>query len=357
MKLAKSAALLLVLAACAAPAETIDTTDTTAVAPPSSTTTQAAQPVAFAYRYQPDSQLAYRVQVEQEIAIAAEGDTDAIGAGELPLDGQVSTAVETIMSYQAFAGPIDGTTELVITASFEDVSVSGTMNGEPFSPSEDDLGFSSIPPIDATFIVDETGKIISSSLDSLGAMFGGGVESLQGLGQDSLSRPLGPRFPEGDLEVGDTWTNEETIDGPSGPITSRSTHSVIGVEEVDGIDTYVIETVTQADPFEIDLTEIFRAMFQGMMSFEGGDDQEELESVLEQLEFRIAVAPSEATATTWFDALAGQVQRAVMETSVTLTMTFRGPDETTGELVGFTMDMSLAQTARFDLESARQTTG
>ena len=133
MKFAKFAALLLLVSACASPAPTTETT----AAPAPATTAAAPETVALTYRYQPDSQLAYRVQVDQEISIHAEGDAGSVGTGELPLDGDVQTAVETLMSYQVFPGPIDGTTELVVTATFEDLAVTGTMNGEPFSPSQD----------------------------------------------------------------------------------------------------------------------------------------------------------------------------------------------------------------------------
>ena len=353
MKFAKFAALLLLVSACASPAPTTETT----AAPAPATTAAAPETVALTYRYQPDSQLAYRVQVDQEISIHAEGDAGSVGTGELPLDGDVQTAVETLMSYQVFPGPIDGTTELVVTALFEDVAVTGTMNGEAFSPSQDDLGVSAMAPIDATFIVDETGKIVSSSLDGLGNVFTGGFQALQGLGQENLSRPIGPRFPDRELSIGDSWTDEETVDGPSGPITTRSTHTVTGTEDVDGVETFVIESVADVEAFEIDFTEIFRAMFQGMLSFDNGEGTDAVAEVIDQLEFRIAVAPSRATATTWFDATAGLVRRAEMHSSTALNMTFRGPDETTGEIVGFALEMDLDQSARFDLESVASPLG
>ncbi len=343
----KYVAIVLLLSACA------DTAGTPAITPAPTTTLP--ETVNLAYAYRPDTTLSYRVNIDQAISIHGEGNAGAIGSGDLPTDGDLATTVETVMTYRAYPGPIDGTTELDVSARFEDVAVSGTMNGESISPGSDDFGVGTIPPIDASFVVDKSGKVVSSSLDGAANMLGGSLGSLQRLGQEFFTRPIGPRFPDRDLSVGDTWTDEDTVDGPGGPITTRSMHTVTGTEVVDGVKTVVIETESEADEFEIDLTQIFKTMFGGFTT--DATNPEELDALLAQLEFRIAVAPTRATSTVWFDTAAGLVKKAEISADITVKMTYRGPDESTGEIAGFTMEMGLRQTARFDLESVDETVG
>jgi hypothetical protein len=367
-------ALVLAPAACgdgtAGPSSTVAAGDipatiaaptTTTAAPTTTTTAARLEAAALAYRYEPDTSLMYRLDLEQRIGMRAEGDQGAFGDEELPLDADLRVSASTLMTYEVYPGPDEGTSEITITAEFADVAVAGSVNGEPFDPTEDDLDVREIAPIEVTVVVDEQGNVLSvSGADDAAGLLGPGLSGLQSLGAGDLGRPLGPAFPEGELAVGDSWAEERSEEGPDGPIVTRTTHTVVASETLDGVPVLVIESVSETDAFELDMSEFFRALFEGFAGMAEGITgttsasettvPPDLEEMLEQLVFTISLSPGRATAMTWFDPATGVVRKAEQKSVVSMTMTFRGPDDDTGELVGFTMEMDVDQTATYALE-------
>ncbi len=306
----------------------------------------------LSYRYQPDSTLSYALDLSQSIRMTADGDAGAMGEGEgeLPMDADMAIGAATVMTYEVYPGPSPETYEVVITADFEDLSVSGTVNGEHVDElSGDDIAseIATLDPIATSVIVDAAGNIISgdaAELDFFGDSFG----AAGGLATDELGRPVGPTFPtDRELTVGDTWTDTLEEEGPNGEVyRSTTTHTVIDAQSIGSATTLVIESVTETDAIEIDFSEFFRMLFEGFAGLageEGGDLPPEMQEMLDQLEFTISIAPSTAVATTWFDPESGIVRRSEASSTVAMRMTFRAPDETTGELVGFEMEMELDQ--------------
>lgn len=311
----------------------------------------------LAYAYEPDSSLTYQVDLDQQITMFADGDAEAMDSGEeLPLDAQLGVVASSLMTYDVYPGPEEGTYEVVITADFSEADVNGTVNGESISDLEEGSltgDLASLEPISSSVIIDEAGNIISESGADLD-VFGSGLGELGGLATDELGRPVGPVFPtDKPLTVGDTWSETVTEEGPNGEQISASvTYTVIDAQTIGDATTLVIEGVSETDAIDIDFTEFFRAFFEGFASLggeEGGELPPEMEEMLDQLEFRISIAPSSSVATTWFDPDSGLVRRVESESSVSMTMVFRGPDETTGEVVGFEMEMTLDQEATIAL--------
>lgn len=322
---------------------------TTAPPPEASTSTAAGEELAagqLVYGYVPDEVLTYTLDLDQTLSMRADGDEGAFGDEDLPLVVDLEQTIQTVMTYATAAGPEPGTTEITITADFAGLGVSGTANGEPFDPADDDLGLDRLEPIDVTVVVDEKGRPITATGPGGEDLPLGDIGGLQSFGLDPLQKPLGPVFPDRELAIGDTWTDEQEVEGPDGePIVSRATHTVTGSEVLDGNEVLVIESVTESSGFEFDLAELFGALFEGLGSLgeDGGADGAEVDELLAELEFAITVAPSSGTATTWFDPEAGLVRRAEQASQVGIGMRFRGPDDATGELVGFTMDMAIDQ--------------
>ncbi len=311
----------------------------------------------LAYAYEPDSSLTYQVDLDQQITMFADGDAETMDSGEeLPLDAQLGVVASSLMTYDVYPGPEEGTYEVVITADFSDADVTGTVNGESISDLEEGSltgDLASLEPISSSVIIDEAGNIISDFGADLD-VFGGGLGELGGLATDELGRPVGPVFPTDEpLTVGDTWSETVTEEGPNGEQISASvTYTVIDAQTIGDATTLVIEGVSETDAIDIDFTEFFRAFFEGFASLggeEGGELPPEMQEMLDQLEFRISIAPSSSVATTWFDPDSGLVRRVESESSVSMTMVFRGPDETTGEVVGFEMEMTLDQEATIAL--------
>ena len=378
------AAYALVLAACQGGettettiAESTSTTTTTATVTETTTTTtvddrsagapsvptgSVEAPVAglLSYRFQPDSTLSYALDLDQSIRMRADGDAEALGEDELPIDADMAVSAATVMTYEVYPGPSEDTYELVITADFEDLDVSGTVNGEAIDElGEGDIAseIASVEPIETSVIIDAAGNIISGAggeLDFFGDSFG----ALGGLATDQLGRPIGPTFPtDRELTVGDTWTETTSEEGPNGEtISATTTHTVIDAQSIGSATTLVIESVTESDAVDIDFSDFFRALFEGFAGLggeESGQLPPEMEEMMDQLEFRISIAPSTATATTWFDPESGIVRRSEVQSTVALQMVFRAPDETTGELVGFEMEMEMDQSATIALVEER----
>jgi hypothetical protein len=349
----------------ATPATAAPPTSTTRPAPTttSSTTTTVARahlPAgSLVYGYVPEEVLTYSLELDQTLRMRADGDPGAFGEDDLPLTVDLDQSIETAMTYSIGEGPLPGTTEMTITAEFSDLRVSGTANGEPFDPGEDAFDLDEIPPIDVAIVVDEKGRPVSVTTPDGESLPLGDIGAFQAFGTDQLGRPLGPVFPEGVVGVGDTWTDEQSTPGPDGePISSRATHTIVAAQLVDGHDVLVIESVTESDGFEFDLAEVFAAIFAGFGELAGDDGgaeaaQAELEESLADLEFVISADPSTATATTWFDPLAGIVRRSEQSARVGIGMRFRGPDAETGRLVSFTMDMEIDQHTVFRLLAGR----
>ena len=389
------AALALVMAACAggtnstdttvddasefaaveAPATTAPSDTTTTTQAPETTTTTVApaddasaallpsgsvpppEAKVLAYAYEPDSSLTYRVDLDQQITMFADGDAETMDSGEeLPLDALLGVVGSSLMTYDVYPGPEQGTYEVVITADFSDAEITGTVNGQSISDLDEGSltgDLASLEPISTSVIIDEAGNVISDISADLD-VFGSGLGELGGLATDELGRPVGPVFPtDQPLTVGDSWSETVTEEGPNGETISASvTYTVIDAQTIGDATTLVIEGLTETDAIDIDFTEFFRAFFEGFASLGGEEDGElppEMQEMLDQLEFRISIEPSSSVATTWFDPDSGLVRRVESESNVSMTMVFRGPDEATGEVVGFEMEMTLVQDATIAL--------
>lgn len=335
----------------------VSTTTTTAATRPDgpsapSGSVDAPEATLLAYSFEPDSVLSYQLDLEQQIVMHADGDAGAMGEDELPMDADIGIQAQSVMSYEVFPGPEADTFEVVITADFDDVEITGTVNGESVDEL-DEAGMASdlasVDPVSTSVIIDAAGNIISDHGAPVD-LFGGGLDALGGLATDDLGRPVGPRFPtDRELTVGDSWTETTTEDGPDGtPVTVTSTHTVIDAQRIGSSTTLVIESVTNTDAIEIDFSDFFRALFEGFAGL-GGEDAEgelppEFQEMLDELVFVISVDPSTATTTSWFDPESGIVRRAESSSQVAIAMTFVAPDDTTGELVRFEMEMDMNQT-------------
>ena len=72
---------------------------------------------------------------------------------------------------------------------------------------------------------------------------------------------------------------------------------------------------------------------------------------MDQLQFLISVDDSTADSTTWFDAEAGLARQSETAAASTISMDMNVPDEETGEMSGFVMDMTLDQDVTYRLMS------
>lgn len=348
--------LALVAGACGG---TTEGTTTTSSDDGSSTTTAVETPeaVLLSYALAAGDEFQYEVGLDQHIEMQATGDASLMGDEEMPGDASVDLAGTANFTHVVSDGPEPGTYEVHITGDFSDVSVTGVIDGEPVD-SDEAPEFASLEPIDVTVTVDEKGNLIPDSQaegDPLAGMFGdlgamGSGAPTPGLDPGQF---IGPPFPDDEVSVGDTWSDEiETPGLGADPIVTNITSTVTGVDEVDGIEVLVIESNASTSLIEFDLGQFFAGMFGAFLPEEATDEEKaELEETLAQLQFLITIDGSTADSTTLFDPEAGVAKQSSTTASTNIAMDMNIPDEETGEMVGFEMNMTLDQDITYRLIS------
>ena len=190
------AVIALVLAACAG-GDAADSTTTTVGA---TTTQPVPEAMQLSYTLEPDTTFTYEVDLSQQIDMTTEGDAEAAGDEQMPGAMSITLDGTTTFTHTVAEGPEPGTFEVTIQGEFTDLTVEGTVDGEP-ADSREVPDLADIPPIDVTFVVDEQGNVISEETDSadpLGGLGGlGGFGDLESLAQGTeLGRLVGPPLPE-----------------------------------------------------------------------------------------------------------------------------------------------------------------
>jgi len=350
------AVLVLTVAACGG-ATTEETTTTDAA--PATTTTQAPAEAPDAkrltYSLEAGTSYEYEVTLDQSIQMATEGDTTAMGDEEIPGDMSVAVKGTTTFSHSVAEGPEPDTYEITITGDFSDLSITGTVDGEPIDELPD---IAAMDPIEHTVVVDASGRPIREDSDEFGDLFGsfGGVPDmgdLGSLGSGFEFSHVGPQFPDDELTVGDTWT--DTVEAPmtmgEDPVTTEIVSTVTAVEEIDGAEVLVIETTSTTSAIEFDLAE-FLIGFLMAFAPEGGEGSEDLEALTENLRFLFSIDETVNDLITWFDAEAGLARKADYSGGTHLVMDINMPDEESGEMIGFILDMTLDQSVGYRLLGA-----
>jgi hypothetical protein len=353
------AALAIVATACGGAAtEGISTT----TIPEDTTTTTEVQTTPDAqrlsYSLEPGTSYEYEVGLDQQIEVTTEGDASALGDEEIPGNLSVSIQGITKFTHTVEAGPDPDTFEITITGDFTDMEVTGTMDGEPIVNSELPE-FAQMDPVEVTVLVDGQGNVITPEKDDeFGDLFGGGLgdlESLGGIGGLGGSGVefghIGPQFPDEEVTVGDTWTDTVEIPMMEGdPVTTEILSEVVGTDTVDGAEVLVIETHSVTSMIEFDLAQFLLGFFMAFApdSTEGSDDL----SDLEDLRFLFSIDETVTDLTTWFDPEAGYARQADYSGGVHFVMDLNMPDDESGEMIAFVMDMSVIQKVTYRLTSA-----
>jgi hypothetical protein len=260
----------------------------------------------------------------------------------------------TTLTHTIGAGPEPGTYEINITGDLSDLEFDGTIDGEPLT-AEDIPDFAGMEPIDVTVVVDEQGNIIPQDTgmgeDLLGGL--GGLDMLGQLGSSAgAGQFIGPPFSQEEVTVGDTWSDTTEIPTLPGndPVTTKTDSEVVGADTIEGNEVFVIETTTTTSAIEFDLAEMLIGFMNAFVPEDATDAElAEFEALREQLRFAFAVDPTVSDMTTWFDYEAGLARQADFANTTHMVMDINVPDEATGELAAFAMDMTIAQNIRYRL--------
>lgn len=342
-------AVALILAACGGGATVTTTTD--------STTTTSALPMetqVLAYHLTAGAVYTYDVELSQKIDMTAEGSGEAIGDEEIPGAANIEISAKGAFTYSIAAGPEAGTYEVTITGEFTEVSATGVVDGEQIDSGEVP-GFAEIPPVDMTIIVDEQGNIVpekSDIEDPMAGMFGG-MEDLTGIPGSDPAQFFGPPFGDESVTVGSNWESVYETPGPgSDPIVTTTRASVTGTETVAGVELLVIRSETDVSPIDFDLAEFFIGFFTAFMPTDPTpEEQANLDAMVEGLRFAISVDATHSVSTTRFDPESGITHDFDTSNTSNVGMDINFPDDASGELTGFVMEMRLDQTISLELVS------
>ena len=341
------AILAMVLVACGGAAET----STTAAASPT-------EAVLLSYSLAAGDDLKYEVGLDQHIDLTTSGDTSAMGEGDIPGAASVDVSGTAVFTHSVADGPDEGTYEIHITGTFDDVSVTGTIDGEPVD-SSDVPDFASLEPIDVTVVVDDQGNVITSGGEDLDNPLGGMLGDLGPMGGGAPAPGLdpgqffGPLFSDDEVAVGDTWSDEiETPGMGDESVVTSVTNTITGIEQLDGVEVYVIDTTSTTAPIEFDLGEFFKGLFGGFAP-EGvtADETAQFDEMMSQLEFVINVDDTSADGTTRFDAEAGVARQSEINSATHIATDMKIPDDKTGEIMAFQMEISIDQAVTYRLIS------
>lgn len=353
------AVLALVAAACNGSGAGDGTTTTSSVAETTTTTTvPAPEAVRLAYALEPGTSHDYEVEIDQTIDMSSSGDTSALGETEgedIPAEMSIQVTGASVFTHTVAEGPEAGTFEITITGDFSDLEFSGTIDGEPVDPSEvPDMA--EMDPVDHSIVVDEKGNVIPDDSAGLGeGLFGGlgGLDMMDQFGAGGgAGRFIGPPLPDGEVTVGDTWS--DTVETPTmpgeDPVVTEIASEVVGIDTIDDIEVLVIETTDSTSEIEFDLAELLIGFMTAFVPDDmSEEEQAELDALVEDLRFAFTVDPQVMESTTWFDSDAGLALQSELSGDTHLVMDMNIPDESTGEMVEFAMDMNIGQHVTYRL--------
>lgn len=187
--------------------------------------------------------------------------------------------------------------------------------------------------VEVAYNIDDQGKILSMEIGGqtidVGGMLNGTTTAAANNGQ-----MFGPELPEGEVEIGDTWTTtaEEQLPGMD-PIITEQKHTIIRSEEHSGYQTWVIKTDSSTGAFTITWDDLLAMADElGGLSTIGVD-----ESMPPAFQMSMRSAPSGATMITWFEPELGLTIAQDVTANIAMTMEMAGLPNTGGRAV--TMDM------------------
>jgi hypothetical protein len=319
------AAFALALAGCSSGAATT----TTAAAEPATTTTttQPAVPAAvLAYSYTAGDSYTYDISLGQHLTMTTnvEGDPGMFDGADAPGSVDVDTSVDGTVHYDISDGPEADTTTMHISGTFDDVSVEGTVDGEPVTDSDVQSG--TVPDLvevpDTTIVLDKYGRPVSvdgTTVPSDAQFFGDPFALFGGLTSGGLDQPFGPEFPDHALTVGDSWTQEESQDIPDTDqtVAMSVTYTVTGTDTIDGHDVTVIDFSATSSGADVDLGQMFQALIEGFASM--GQDTSTT-APIPTIDFVVSIGESSGSGTYWFDQEAGIVRKVSQTYSIPMSM-------------------------------------
>ena len=309
-----------------APETTTTSASLTTTAPETTTTTEAPafEPTRLSYNYPSGAELEYSISIEQQAEVELDGGP---AEGMPPGPIEMNTTLAGAISYTISPGPDEDTVSIWIVSDLQMVENEATMGGFSIPASElgEAPGFET--PIDITIITDLQGNVLDMSGEAFDDLLGGmNFQSASSVGNQHLSRPFGPAFPDTPLGVDDSWTERIEQEGPFGSIVTNAEHLVVAVEGTEDRPILVVESEYRTDAFEWDMSEMMRGMFGAFAEELPSEEAQEGQGIFGDLQLLVTAAPGIVHSTVRFDPGIGLVVEGEQQAQgvVTTSMTMPG---------------------------------
>ena len=267
--------------------------------------------------------LDYHTEMETEMTTTF---GDALTAIDPSMPSQMMTQMEMSFdsNYMIEDGPEPGSYRVAMTLDNVELgSGSIEMGREKIDisevpKSEIDAALAAQMP-EFVYIIDDKGEVISVE-------FGGmtvDVDSLLGGTSSnafSSGQMFGPQLPEGEVNVGDTWTTTSTQEFGDNIIETEETHTILRTEERNGFNTWVIKTKATTGAYTISWQDLI-AMFEEIGGIQNVDGMADMPP---SFQMAMRSSPTSTTMVTWLDPEMGRTVATDITGNVSMTMEMGG---------------------------------
>lgn len=282
-----------------------------------------------------DATLQYHTEMET-VMTATFGEELTSLDPTMPASMKTEMAMAFDSTYRIEDGPDPGTYRVAMT--LDNISLeSGSVE---MGREKVDLGDVPQSEIDAAlasqlpefvYIINDKGEVVSVE-------FGGVAVNVEGLlggtsaGSFTGGQMFGPQLPEGEVNVGDTWTTTSTQEFGDKVIATEETHTILRTEERNGIETWVIKTKSKTGAYTITWEDMI-ALYE---EFGGIQNMEGMEGMPPSFQMAMRSSPTSTTMMTWLDPVSGRAIAVDVSGNVAMTMEMGGLPGMAGS---FSMDM------------------
>ena len=282
-----------------------------------------------------DVTLQYHTEMETAMT-ATFGDELTSLDPSMPSTMQTEMAMAFDSTYRIEDGPEPGTYRVAMTLDNVDLKSGSVEMGRE----KVDMGDIPQRELDAAlaaqlpefvYIIDDKGEIVSVE-------FGGVAVNVEGLlggtssGSFTGGQMFGPQLPDGEVNVGDSWTTISAQEFGEKVIETEETHTVLRTEERNGVATWVIKTESKTDAYTITWEDMI-ALYE---DFGGIQNMEGMEGMPPSFQMAMRSSPTGSTMMTWLDPESGRAVAVDVIGNVAMTMEMGGIPGMAGS---FSMDM------------------
>ncbi len=278
---------------------------------------------ALAYSLTGDVTLSYNTEIET-VMTAKFGDALTSLDPAMPSTMQTEMVMSIDNTYRIEDGPEPGSYRVTMTVDDAELKSGQIEMGRekvdlsdvPKSEIDDALA-AQMPEF--VYIIDDKGEVVSVE-------FGGVAVDVSGLlggtssGAFSGGQMFGPQLPDGEVNVGDTWTTVSTQDFGDKVIETEETHTILRAEERAGVATWVIKTKSKTDAYTISWDDMI-ALFEEIGGIENVEGMDEMPP---SFQMAMRSSPTSTTMLTWLDPVQGTVVAMEMNGNVAMTMEMGG---------------------------------